>query len=233
MMGEWASYGLGDFLMYSPRAWYRMLALHNQAWWPMQVVAAVLGMALAVALLLRLRQALRLGLVLTGAGLLFVAWAFHAGPHAGINLAAPYFAVVFAAQGALLLGAAALWPAAPPASDDGARVLVLALWVVAVLLYPLMALAQGRPLAQAECFLLTPDPTMLAALAMVVWLYRGQASRRGRAAGALLAILPLAWCTISGLTLWTLGAGDWWPMPAAALLAIAAAFWPQARPLAA
>ena len=47
-MGEWSTYSLGDFLMFSPQAWYRMLELHNRAWWPLQIVAAALGTGLLV-----------------------------------------------------------------------------------------------------------------------------------------------------------------------------------------
>jgi hypothetical protein len=39
---------------------------------------------------------------------------------------------------------------------------------------------------------------------------------------ALLPI-PLAWCALTGATLWTMGSPEWWLLPAAAVLSIAAA----------
>ncbi len=228
-MGEWGTYSFDDFLMFSPRAWYRMLELHNRAWWPMQPVVALLGGALVGAMYRRLHASLRLALVFVGTGLLFVAGAFHAGPHASINLAAPYYAAAFALEGMLLIGLALLRPALVLARADGATRLVSALLVFALLLYPLLALVAMRPLAQTEWFALAPDPTMLAALALAVMLYRSQGRGRARISGAGLAVVPLAWCALSGLTLWTLGVAHWWPLPMAALLAVAAAAWPVTR----
>lgn len=230
-MGEWSTYSLDDFLMFSPQAWYRMLELHNRAWWPLQIVAAALGTGLAWAVHRRLRPALRLGLVLAGAGLLFVAWAFHWGPHAGINLAAPYFALAFGTQGLWLIGLAVLRPplALARGSSDATIRLALALLVGALLLYPALALVWLRPMAQAEWFALAPDPTMLAALAVVLMLPGSQGLRCPRVTGALLAVVPLAWCAATGLSLWTLGAADWWLMPAAGFLACVAAGWQAAH----
>ena len=230
-MGEWSTYSLGDFLMFSPQAWYRMLELHNRAWWPLQIVAAALGTGLAWAMHRQVRPALRLGLVLAGAGLLFVAWAFHWGPHARINLAAPYFAVAFGAQGLWMIGLAMSRPPLTLARGScGATTrLALALLVGALLLYPALALAWLRPMAQAEWFALAPDPTMLAALAVVLMLPHSQGLRRPRVTGVLLAIVPLAWCAVTGLSLWMLGAADWWLMPVAGCLACVAAAWQAAR----
>lgn len=229
-MGEWSTYSLDDFLMFSPRAWYRMLELHNRAWWPLQIVAAAMGLCLAWALHRRLRPALRLGLVLAGAGLLFVAWTFHWGPYARINLAAPYFALAFGAQGVWMIGLALLRPGlAFVRGSDATTRLSLTLLVGALLLYPVLAVVWMRPMAQAEWFALAPDPTMLAALAVVSMLPGGHGMRRPRVTGALLAVVPLFWCAATGLTLWTLDAANWWLMPVAGLLACVAAGWQAVR----
>src|SRR3954471_13467508 len=45
-MPEWWTYGLSDFLMFSPEAYWRLIARHNAASWPAQVVG--LGLALAL-----------------------------------------------------------------------------------------------------------------------------------------------------------------------------------------
>ena len=231
MMGEWSTYSLDDFLMFSARAWYRMLELHNRAWWPLQIVAAALGLCLTWALHRRLRPALRLGLVLAGAGLLFVAWSFHWGPHAGINLAAPYFALAFGAQGVWMIGLALLRPGLVlERGSDATTRLALALLVGALLLFPVLAVVWMRPMAQAQWFALAPDPTMLAALAVVLLLPRSQGLRRPALTSALLMVVPLSWSAATGLTLWTLDAADWWLMPAAGLLACGVAGWQAAHP---
>ena len=84
-----------------------------------------------------------------------------------------------------------------------------------VLAYPLVAIALGRGIAAAEVFGMAPDPTVLATLGILV--LAAPAAR-----WALLPI-PLAWCAMTGATLWTLGSPEWWLLPAAAVLSIAAA----------
>lgn len=225
-MGEWATYSLDDFVMFSPRAWYGLLAMHNQAWWPLQLAAPGIAAGVAWALHRRLRAALRLVLGVCGAGLLWVAVAFHAGPHAGINLAAPAFGWAFAAQGVALIALALLRPGLVLAHGGGLRWLALALLASALLLYPVLAPWAGRPLPQTEWFALAPDPTMLAALAAGLLVLGGSTGlRHPWRTGVLLLVLPLVWCGVAGATAWVLGAPDWWCMPAAGLMACAGVVW--------
>ena len=50
--GAWWSYRPEDLLMFSTRVYARLFELHNQALWPAQLLALVLG-AVALVLLLR------------------------------------------------------------------------------------------------------------------------------------------------------------------------------------
>jgi hypothetical protein len=232
-MGEWTTYSLDDFVMFSPRTWYGLLAAHNRAWWPLQPAVMLLGAGLVWALQRRLRTALRLALVCVGAALLFVGGAFHAGPHAGINLAAPVFGYVFAAQGVALIGLALLRPGLalrPGPGKKGPGRVAFAMLVFALLLYPAVALLSGRPGLQSEWFALAPDPTMLAALALAFMASCGIEGLRqtGRTCALLLA-LPVAWCAVAGTTAWVLGAPDWWLLPAAALLVCGLSGWHAGR----
>ena len=229
-MGDWATYSLDDFVMFSPRAWYGLLAMHNQAWWPLHMGVLVAGAGIAWALLRRLRAALRLTLMFVGAALLFVAAAFHAGPHAGINLAAPVFAYVFAAQGAALILLALLSPAPPQGHSAGLTRLAIGLLVMAILAYPAAAPMAGRPLVQSEWFALAPNPTMLAALALNLLLLGGNIRlRHPLSTAVLLSALPVAWCATAGATAWVLGAPDWWLLPGAALLVVGVVGWHMLR----
>ena len=45
-MSEWWTYSLSDFLMFSPRTYYRLFELYNAAIWPAQLVAIALGVAI-------------------------------------------------------------------------------------------------------------------------------------------------------------------------------------------
>ena len=50
-MPEWWTYSLSDFLLFSPRTYYRLIERHNLAVWPAQLLAFVLGLAIAFLLL--------------------------------------------------------------------------------------------------------------------------------------------------------------------------------------
>ncbi|MDX1126883.1 hypothetical protein GOL24_21650 [Sinorhizobium medicae] len=41
MMAEWATYTLADFLMFSPRVYFRLVERYNQGLWPFQLVFIV------------------------------------------------------------------------------------------------------------------------------------------------------------------------------------------------
>jgi hypothetical protein len=60
----------------------------------------------------------------------------------------------------------------------------------------------------------TPDPTVTTTLGVVLL-------TSARLRWALLPI-PLAWCAVSGATLWTMGSAEFVVLPAAGVLAIAA-----------
>lgn len=218
-MPEWSTYSLSDFLMFSSATWYRLLELHNTVWSPLQALATLAAGGLLWAVRGTNGGRARAALALAGLAWLFVAWAFHWVRYDPINWAASYFAYAFGLQGLLLLRQAwvgrELRPVPDVAGRAGQALLLLAL------LHPLLALAWGRPLAQSEWFGLMPDPTVLATLGLMLSLRRG----------ALLPI-PLLWCAVTGATLWTLGAGDWFVLPLAGILALAIVVWRGFRPAA-
>ena len=100
VMSEWWTYSLSDFLLFSPRTYYRLFELYNAAIWPAQIVAlgarardprADAGAAppwsgRAVAAIL-------------AACWLWVAWAYLLERYATINWAARYFAIGLRAPG--------------------------------------------------------------------------------------------------------------------------------------
>lgn len=156
---------------------------------------------------------------------LWVAWSFHWQRYASINLAAGYFAWAFVVQALLLLwlgvvrGRLAPGPASRLQQRAG-----LGLLLFALLLFPLMGLLLGRSWTQAEVFGMAPDPTALATLAVLLlagarpawWLYP----------------IPVAWCAISGATLWAMDMPDFAVVPLAALLTVGLALggaWMRAR----
>ena len=47
LMPEWWTYALSDFLLFSPRTYYRLIERHNAAVWPAQIVTLGLGLGIA------------------------------------------------------------------------------------------------------------------------------------------------------------------------------------------
>jgi hypothetical protein len=153
----------------------------------------------------------------------FVGWAYLLERYETINWAAKYFAAGFAMQ-VLLLGWLGIFRgrlAAPsPRGRDAAFWIALALAAFAIVGYSLIAPLVGRPWTQAEVFGLAPDPTVAATLAIAA------AAR----SAWLLWPIPLAWCALSGLTLWTMEQPEALLLPALGAIAFALALWRKRLP---
>jgi hypothetical protein len=197
-MSEWWTYGLSDFLMFSPQAYWSLVARYNGAWWPAQGLAVAVGIAVLV--LVRGRQpfARTAVLPLLAAGWAWVGWAFYWQHYSEIFLAAPHVAAACAGQ-SLLLFIAALLPAAgakePPPSVRGAGVVL----VGAALLYPLLAGLAGRGWGAAEVIGFMPDPTALATFGALLGLRDLPTWQR-----IVLAVLPSLLLLLGGATRWLL-----------------------------
>jgi Family of unknown function (DUF6064) len=213
-MPEWWTYSLADFLLFSPRTYYRLIERHNLALWPAQLLALALGAVIA-GLLRRPKPARGRAIAAILAVLwAWVGWTFVAGRYATINWAASYFAWLFAAE-VLLLG----WLGVARASlrfrwrRDPAGLVGGALFVGSLALHPVLAPALGRGWTQSELFGIAADPTVLGTLGLLLM---SEGSPRPRT--ALLAA-PLVWCLLGGATLWALGSPEAWiVLPAVVLV---------------
>ncbi len=196
-MGDWLSYSLSDFLLFSPRAYWRMFELHNQAWWPLPLLTLAAGMVAWALAIFRPRHHSRWIALILAFLWAWVAWSFFWVRYAEINWAATYVAPLFALQAALLLAIGTRrdrlhFDRRGPIGMTG-----FALIAFAIFACPLLAPAFGRPLAGAEIFGMVPDPTVIGTLGFLLL-------ARGRWTFALLPV-PLLWCVMSGLTLWAIG----------------------------
>jgi hypothetical protein len=218
---EWWTYHPSNFLMFSPRIYWRLFesinAAYGRAAWMLVALASVWLAA-------RLRRALRapghalgaawatrLPLGALAAGWLFVAWAFLLERFAPINWPARHFAAAFVLQAALL-GALAASDGLRASGGLGPRTIAgLGLGGWALLGHPLLAFAAGRPWQQAEVFGLAPDPTAIATLAVLL-LLEAPGAGRARRLVAVAKLVPIAWCAVSAATLGTLGSAQAWLM---------------------
>lgn len=196
-MSEWWTYGLSDFLLFSPRTYYRMLERHNAALWPVQLVTLALGLGIVAMVYRPARWSGR-----AIAAILALLWGWVAGAffwerYATINWAATYFGWLFVIQAILLI-----WVGVARDSlrvtrpGDAPGYFGVALLILSVVLYPAVGPILGRSWSQAEVFGLAPDPTALATLGLLL-LGRGRGRR-------LLVPAPILWCLIGAATLWAL-----------------------------
>lgn len=210
-MPEWWTYTITDFLLFSSRTYYRMFGLYNRSLWPAHVVALAAGLLSLVLLRRGTPKASTWIMLIMAFAWAWVAWAFHIERYATINWSAVYAGIAFAAEAVLLAGTALsgwlvlTWPRVP------LHWLGLALYVFALLFYPLLAVMFGRGWSQSEVFGIAPDPTVLATLGLLL---------TGTRPACLLVLLPLLWCLIASLTLYAMGAPEAWIMGAAAALVI-------------
>jgi len=215
LMLDW-SYRLSDFLLFSPRVYWRLFELHNQALWPLPLVMLALGIAALALAILRPRPHGRSVAILLAIAWAWVGWSFVWERYATINWTAAFAAPLFAIEALLLVivGGGLNRLAFEP---RGARSVGGVLLVALALAYALLAPVFGRPWQGAEVFGIAPDPTAIATLGFLLM-------ARGRSI-FLLYPIPLLWCLVSGLTLWAMAdAQAWIPALALAILPLAHAF---------
>ncbi len=209
-MPEWWTYTLSDFLLFSPRTYYRLIQRHNEAVWPAHLVTLILGLVIAASLA---RPSAQRGRVVSGILALiwiWVAWAFVWRRYATINWAAGYLAWLLGLEALLLAWIGVIrgrlaygW------TPDATGFLGIGLIGLSVLVYPMLAPLLGRGWHQAEVFGIAPDPTAIATVGLMFLV-------GGRARSALLAA-PALWCLAGGLTLWAMHSPEAWLLLGTAL----------------
>ncbi|MGH7525098.1 MAG: DUF6064 family protein [Gemmatimonadales bacterium] len=219
-MPEWWTYSLSDFLLFSPRTYYRIVERHNAAVWPGQIVTLGLGAVLLWLLWRPTRWRRRVIPAIVAVLWAWVGWAFLWRRYSTINWAATYAAWAFAIEVLWIVcigvvrGRLVFRP-----GGSAARVLGGALLVVALTLYPALAPMLGRGWNQAEVFGVMPDPTAIGTLGLLLL-------AEGRPRWELL-VVPVLWCLVGGATMWAMGSPEAWVPALAAILVLGASAWSQ------
>lgn len=212
-MPEWWTYQLSDFLLFAPRAYWRLFELHNEAVWPLPLVTLPLGIGALTLALLRPRHHARLVAILLAILWAFIGWSFLWQRYATINWAAAYVAPLFGLQSLLLLIFGGVLDRISP-DESALHRFSGSLLVTLALAFPLLAPLFGRPWQAAEAFGIAPDPTAIATLGFLLLARHRQAM--------LLYPIPLLWCLASSVTLWAMDDPQAWvPFSAAALTTLA------------
>jgi hypothetical protein len=207
-MSEWWKYHISDFLLFSPRTYYRLIERYNEAVWPGQLVTLGLGVVILVLLYRPAPERRPLIAGIVAALWALVAWAFLWKRYATINWAATYFAWLFAIEAVLLARLTFRL------SRDFAGRVGVGLFFFSLAVYPLVAALLGRGWKQAEVFGMAPDPTVLATLGLL--LMTEQPPRWWT------LVVPLAWCLMSAALLWAMGSPEFWGLVIAAILVLGA-----------
>lgn len=200
-MSEWWTYRPEDFLLFSPRVYWRMFELHNAQSWPLHLVTIALGLAIILAALQRLKGVGVWSALILAALWLLIGWSFMWNRYVAINWAVAYMVPIFGLEALLLAIAAARGGLAFDRQDAVARAGLLVAGF-GVVVYPLLPALFGRPWSESEVFGIAPDPTVLATLGLLL-------AASGRFP-LLLVPVPLAWLLLSGLTLATMGDPQGW-----------------------
>lgn len=203
-MLEWWTYRPADFLLFSQRTYGRLIELHNQDWWPLQLIALLSGILILLGVLRPHPRSNRFVFASLAIIWLFVAWSFLWKRYATINWTASYLAPFFVLQAGLLIGLGVLGNRLNFTKKRGVpKYLGLLLFGYALVLHPFMAIWEGRSPAAMEVFGIMPDPLAIATLGLLLTTVPNASVR-------LLAAIPAGWCLVSWLTLDTMEAKAAW-----------------------
>ena len=193
-MDDWWTYSIADLILFTPETYFHLFELYHRAWWPLQLACIAIAIAMLLCLWLKPAWSDRVIAILLAASWAWVGWAFLHLRFAPIHWVANWYAVAFFLQ-ALLLFICGLWRRGLEFEFGNP---VRAVIGVILLLGALLAMPATA--------------TALATLGLLLL-------AKGRVA-IWLAAIPVAWCFITGATLWALEAPEAMILPAGAILTI-------------
>ena len=221
-MDKWWTYGIADLVLFTPETYFRLFGLYHRDWWPMQLACATMAVVILLCLWLKPAWGGRVIAILLAGCWAWVGWVFLHLRFAPIHWAADWYAVAFFLQALLLFvcGVSRRGVEFEIGNSVRAGIGVFVL-LGALLVMPVTAHLTGREWMQAELFAMTPDATALATLGLLLL-------AKGRVA-FLPVVIPVAWCFVTGATLWVLEAPEAMILPAGAMLTIVQMFMPVRR----
>lgn len=183
---------MSDFILFSDRVYYRQFELYNNAIWPLHLIAILFSLVIIYTLWKTPVWTGRLIAVLLTLSWVWVAWAFLYERFYQIHVVANGYALGFVLQAGLITWYGIIKNQFTLSEDSRPRINTgLVLLFISLILYPFIAFMTGRSWLQFEMFSLTPDPTVLATIAVLVLCK----------VPSVLYVIPLIWLLISGVTL--------------------------------
>ena len=221
-MDEWWTYGIADFVLFTPETYFHLFELYHLDWWPIQLACLAMAVVILLCLWLKPTWGGRVIAILLAASWAWAGWAFLHLRFAPIHWVANWYAVAFFLQALLLF----IYGLSRHGMEFEMGITVRAgigmfILLGALLALPLTAHLTGREWLQAELFAMTPDATALATLGLTLL-------SKGRFA-VWLVVIPVAWSIVTGATLCVLEAPEALILPAGAMLTIALMLTPVNR----
>ena len=196
-MGDWWSYGLADFLLFSPRVYYRLFETLNTTWGLAVTAALIAGMVASGLAMRRGYRGNRVVLILLAMIWGWVTAGFLWQYYQPINWVIPYFIPAFIVEaGFMVMFAVRRIPLRFGWRGDFSSVAGAALLLIAIIGFPFAGLIEGRGLIQAELFGSAADPTAIGTLGFILL-------ARGTWRWLLLPV-PLVWCVMASAILWVM-----------------------------
>ena len=191
-MDELTSYSLSDFILFSDKVYFRQFELYNLAIWPLHLIAIVFSWVIIFALWKKPAWAGRVIAIVLTLSWVWVAWAFLYTRFYQIHVVANWYALGYVLQAGLITWYGVIKNQFALLEESRHKINIgLVLLFISLILYPFISYVAGRSWLQFEIFSLTPDPTVLATLAILVLCK----------ASPILYVIPIIWLLISGVTL--------------------------------
>lgn len=204
---------MSRLVLYEPDVLYAVIGYYNKAIFPAQAVALLLALAAIAYTVWPHRGGDRIIPALLAAGWLWSGIVYLGGHYAAINWAGAYYEAAFVVQAAMLLGWGVIRGALRFRFDGGARAWAGAGFAaIAIVIHPLVERALGRGWAELQYVGVSPDPTELVTLALLLM--------SARRVPWWLLLVPALWLVIAGGWAWLLGTPERMILPACSLVAL-------------
>ena len=195
-------------LPFTPEQFINVFANYNNAVWPIQLFAYLLGVIMVVPLMRTRRVTNNKTNYLIGFGLaLMWVWAgvaYHGLFFSTINTAAFFFAGLFVLQALLLIYFTVRRRLEFATAHGISQWIGWALIVYALLIYPLAGVLSGHRYPEMPMFGITPCPVTMFTVGLFVLV-------KPRIPRALL-VIPFLWSLLGGSAVFVLGVAQDWPL---------------------
>jgi hypothetical protein len=205
-------------LPFTPEVFFANMAQYNEAIWPAQAVAYVLGLVIVLLLFRPTSQSSRLIAALLAGAWIWIGAVYHLKHFATINFAAPLFGLAFITEGLLIAWSGVITRRVTfRFRADAAGFAGLTFVTFAIVVYPLLGWLAGHAWPRVAMFGVAPCPTTIFTMGLLL-LTEGRTPPH-------LAIIPVLWSLVGGSAVWLLGVPEDLALPIAGLSGLGLILW--------